>query len=410
LRAPGQPLDPATRAVMEPRLGHDFSKVRVYADEKAAESAQAVNAIAYTVGQKVVLGGNRYAPETREGRRLIAHELTHVVQQKGLAREEGGAIHVGPVDSPQEREAEAIGGHAGSEKTRAQTVPGLTTSSLLLQRETPWQRFRRNVLDEYKIDLTIQAPVDIPGIGEPRIGARRNTDGSWTVIVGNEEHIVGTDEISDILREFGRQGQTGSGSASRGPQIPSLPSITDCRPGEFFDFITLRCRREQPAPAQPEREFQLTMPDFSVPRRGLTVLGMENVTIDHFALDSATLPGGSRTQLDRLVTLLNANPDAEVHIDGHTDSSGTETHNRGLSIQRAEAVKRELIRRRVVNPQRFQTQGKGEGSLINPEERSAEERAQNRRVEVWFVLPPGEVAEKFRLRMPEIAPPRLTGE
>ncbi len=138
LRSPGQPLDPATRAFMEPRFGHefsqvrprtaapqmakaeltigpvndrfereadrvaetvmrapglgasdesspcagfDFSQVRVHADAKAAESARAVNALAYTVGQDVVFGVGQYAPETGPGRRLLVHELAHVVQQ-----------------------------------------------------------------------------------------------------------------------------------------------------------------------------------------------------------------------------------------------------------------------------------------------------------------------------------------
>ncbi len=78
----GQPLHAETRALMESRFGHDFSKVRVHADGKAAESAQAVNALAYTVGSDIVLGTGQYAPETNEGRKLMAHELTHVVQQK----------------------------------------------------------------------------------------------------------------------------------------------------------------------------------------------------------------------------------------------------------------------------------------------------------------------------------------
>jgi len=66
---------------MESRIGHDFSQVRVHADARAAESAGAVNALAYTVGQDIVFGPGRYAPQTSEGRRLLAHELTHVVQQ-----------------------------------------------------------------------------------------------------------------------------------------------------------------------------------------------------------------------------------------------------------------------------------------------------------------------------------------
>jgi hypothetical protein len=82
LRSPGQPLDPATRAFFEPRFGHDFSQVRVYTDARAAESARAVNARAYTLGENVVFGAGRFSSHFGEGRRLLAHELTHVVQNR----------------------------------------------------------------------------------------------------------------------------------------------------------------------------------------------------------------------------------------------------------------------------------------------------------------------------------------
>lgn len=85
IRSPGRPLDRATRVFMEPRFGHDFSQVRIHADAKAAESARAVNALAYTVGQEVVFAAGQYEPGTRTGQRLLAHELTHVVQQNGAA-------------------------------------------------------------------------------------------------------------------------------------------------------------------------------------------------------------------------------------------------------------------------------------------------------------------------------------
>lgn len=81
LRSPGQPLDAATRAFMEPRFGRDFSRVRVHVDAKAAESSRAINALAYTVGQDMVFGAEAYSPQTASGRRLLAHELAHVVQQ-----------------------------------------------------------------------------------------------------------------------------------------------------------------------------------------------------------------------------------------------------------------------------------------------------------------------------------------
>jgi hypothetical protein len=82
LATPGHPLDSVTRAFMEPRFGRDFSNVRVHTDRRAAESAQAVNALAYTVGLKIVLNDCQYVPGTTDGARLLAHELAHVVQQE----------------------------------------------------------------------------------------------------------------------------------------------------------------------------------------------------------------------------------------------------------------------------------------------------------------------------------------
>ncbi len=81
----GEPLSQSDRAFFEPRFGYDFSHVRVHGDVRAAESARAVNALAYTVGQDVVFGPGWYAPGTNEGSHLLAHELTHVVQQSGGA-------------------------------------------------------------------------------------------------------------------------------------------------------------------------------------------------------------------------------------------------------------------------------------------------------------------------------------
>jgi hypothetical protein len=83
LHSQGQPLDATTRAFMEPRFGHDFSNVRVHTDAKAAESAQKVNAHAYSVQHNIVFDTGRFAPETSKGRWLLAHELAHVVQQSG---------------------------------------------------------------------------------------------------------------------------------------------------------------------------------------------------------------------------------------------------------------------------------------------------------------------------------------
>jgi hypothetical protein len=86
LRSPGQPLDAETRAFMEPRFGHDFGAVRIHSDTRAAESARAVDALAYTVNQDIVFGPGQYCTHSTGGRRLLAHELTHTLQQQHALR------------------------------------------------------------------------------------------------------------------------------------------------------------------------------------------------------------------------------------------------------------------------------------------------------------------------------------
>ena len=106
LRSPGRPLDSATRAVMEPRFGHDFSRVRVHADANAGASAGAVNAKAFAVANHIVFNSGEYLPHTVEGLGSLAHELAHVVQQAG----DGAAtvpdqIRIGSSEDRAEREA-----------------------------------------------------------------------------------------------------------------------------------------------------------------------------------------------------------------------------------------------------------------------------------------------------------------
>lgn len=82
LRSPGQPLDSAARAFFEPRFGRSFGHIRVHTDDRAAESAQAIGARAYTLGSHIVFAGGRYQTGTSTGRHLLSHELAHTAQQE----------------------------------------------------------------------------------------------------------------------------------------------------------------------------------------------------------------------------------------------------------------------------------------------------------------------------------------
>jgi Domain of unknown function (DUF4157) len=98
LSSPGRPLDRAARSFFETRFGQDLTSVRIHADASSAKSAEALNARAYTVGEHVVMNAGNYAPQSVMGRRLLAHELTHVLQQRGPGATEAPA-------AAQEREA-----------------------------------------------------------------------------------------------------------------------------------------------------------------------------------------------------------------------------------------------------------------------------------------------------------------
>jgi hypothetical protein len=104
LGRPGRPLEPATRALAESKLGHDFSDVRVHVDRDAAASADAISANAYTSGSDIVFAAGRYAPDTPRGLRLLGHELAHVVQQREARSSSTAARSAGELVADEDRE------------------------------------------------------------------------------------------------------------------------------------------------------------------------------------------------------------------------------------------------------------------------------------------------------------------
>jgi len=129
LHSPGRPLDRETRRVMESRMGFDFSKVRVHTDSKAAESASGMGALAYASGTHVVFGSGRYAPQAAEGKLLLAHELTHVVQQQSL--EASGTLPLSSPGHESEKRADATA-HA---VMNGQTLPDPGRTSPMIARQ-----------------------------------------------------------------------------------------------------------------------------------------------------------------------------------------------------------------------------------------------------------------------------------
>jgi len=138
LGSSGQPLDAATRAFMEPRLGHDFSQVRVHDNTAARDSAREVNALAYTVGRNIVFGPGQYSPTTAAGRKLLTHELVHVAQQGSNSSSPNASLSVGRHDSPDEREAENIANHIHQPASLSVCRPqNISRAPIIQRREAP---------------------------------------------------------------------------------------------------------------------------------------------------------------------------------------------------------------------------------------------------------------------------------
>ncbi|MGH9836397.1 MAG: eCIS core domain-containing protein [Blastocatellia bacterium] len=162
LNSPGQPLDTKTRAFFEPRFGRDFSNVRTHTSAKAVESARAVNALAYTVGRDVVFGAKQYSPGTNEGRHLLAHELTHVVQQAG-SNTQAAAIKYASDSTVAEHNADAI----ADAVVGGQTLGPITMAAQTIQRRAaPYiKKITVHLAPPQTADLEWQgtAPDDAPG-------------------------------------------------------------------------------------------------------------------------------------------------------------------------------------------------------------------------------------------------------
>lgn len=437
LNTPGHPLDSSTRAFMESGFGHDFSAVRVHTGTLAAQSAQSVNARAYTVGNHIVFANGLYNPSGPAGRRLIAHELTHTIQQSGqsgsVAHAQGYRISE-PGDGL-EREADAAAEQvsAGERLGAGNYSRTSGTRNLLLQRDEGDDEKKRDepkkpdkpwipmpVFDEF--DPAIIVP-DVPGVPD--------------FLKGQTAKLSDLKKALDFLR--GSQ-KGGSDSESICKLIPGMEiaqgrqftgqccekfkrdadhcctwrnlSIADnrcCRKDEvLLPRPSNKCFKPQIAPTIPPKTVPPTtkpptptpFPRFELKIPPIRFGTIESMTIDKFKVDSATIPAGHDKELDHLAGLLKIYKDAEIHIEGNTDSTFTEEHNQKLSEKRAAAVKQALVTRGV-STARMTVVGFGKTQLRFPAESNEDEKAANRRVDVWFYTPPSKtMGEELQLNIP----------
>ena len=344
VRSPGEPLDPATRAFMEPRFSHDFSSVRVHSGAAAEQSAREVSAHAYTVGHDIVFGADRFATGTLEGRRLIAHELTHVVQQ------------------------------AGAEGVRMQRQS--STGDLILRLD-----------EDLRVEVLYGTP-DLPVTGSLGIGFRCHEGRCQFVatrdpVGGGRTYTI--DEARELLQGIGRGD---SGTALSGLELGS-PSIglPSCPAGQIP--IDGGCR--------PLGTTTPTQPGLTLQAPTFTYTGIRSHVIDRFAFNGAASPDAAAATLDSIALRLIIDEVPIAWIEGHADERGDQVYNEELSLRRAQVIKDALVARHVP-ADRLIVRGLGASQpLIRGATRPADHE-RNRRVEINWL-------RQYRPRRPSLISP-----
>jgi hypothetical protein len=170
LRSPSKSLDAETRAFMGPHFGHDLSHVRVHTDGNASNSARSISARAYTLGPDIVFGSGQYNPRTSRGQQLIAHELTHVVQQqKSNTQVSTESLSIGSSYSAAEKEAResSIRVLAGESVTPSVSTPagaiqrdGTESGNEEEQRHLQWPGLQQRAFPHVRLNPDSQLHLD----------------------------------------------------------------------------------------------------------------------------------------------------------------------------------------------------------------------------------------------------------
>ncbi len=409
LASSGRPLEPTLRQDMEQRFGHDFSQVRVHSGAASEQSARDVNANAYTVGHNIVFGAGQFAPGTHKGERLLAHELTHVLQQSGNVSPK---IQRQPDDDKKGPSSEI--GKALNKNDLFQKLPKSARDKILEEIDNAPETVTKAVLDKI-IDL---APIDqqykegLKKVGEAIIktitGSKPASTSKCDAISGYHEGTSSTykgmccsssiesemtccpkdkfapknspvcckaDEFVNAEYKCEKQ------SAIDPSSICMPPGKKDafgkcCMPP--LDVINGMCvAPPKPTPTPPAQPFSLKF----------TVGVIDDFNIDESIINSRQQPHFEEVK-KKIHQFMEACPSSMITIVGFADKPGTEEHNMDLGQRRADHVKFLLqldlmkINFGVFPPLIF-ARSEGEN---NPVDTAAGEKfsARNRRVEIEF--------------------------
>ncbi|MGZ8158727.1 MAG: eCIS core domain-containing protein [Methylobacter sp.] len=410
----GRPLDPTVRKDMESRFNHDFSQVRVHLDGAAEQSAREVNAHAYTVGRNIVFGAGQFEPGMREGRRLLAHELTHVLQQ---SENVSSIIQRQPDDDKKEPSSEI--GKELNKNELFQKLPKSARDKILEEIDKAPETITKAVFDKI-IDL---APIDqqykdgLKKVGEAiiKIVTDRKTPSTSICDFGSYHEGKTTDYKGMCCSESIESEMT---CCPKDKFAPNNSPHFCCKADEFVNSDR-KCEKIAAVdpgdicvpPGKKDALGKCCMPPLNVingmcmmppkptppPAQPFSLKFIIGV-IDDFDIDKSVINSRQKPHFDevkkQIHLFMETCPASMITITGFADKPGTEEHNTDLGQRRAEHIKfllqLDLIKINVGGmPPFIIARSEGEN---NPVDTAAGEKfsAKNRRVEIEFnsVCPP----------------------
>lgn len=376
----GKPLPAAINQHMSDAIGFDFSAVRVHTDSNAQQLNQHLHSKAFTYGNDVYFNQNQYQPSKPQGEHLLAHELTHVVQQNG-----------------------------GSQLIQKQDAPG-PPSEIPLNSDVGAFWFRAN--ENGRIEFVYGTP-KMPLVGERGAGFRCE-NGRCSPIISGDAGIGSLGDTYTVDEALGLLGGNDTQSAT--------PPIGVCLPAQrnALGFCCPGSMVANGVNCEPLPDFVPTMPGgggipspdgpSTAPQLGDSLRPGNNVfptsglmTLDNFGFNQDQVPASAQAQISDLalrLSILSLTNTGSVLVTGYTDAVGSEQSNTQLGLRRAEAIRDSLIAAGAPSSA-FIVDSAGESAPI-VETDQAEPR--NRRVEIFYTfanltIPPS-FGDSFRLTAP----------
>ncbi|HKH59487.1 MAG TPA: DUF4157 domain-containing protein [Flavitalea sp.] len=427
LSGSGHGLPEQVRGFYEPRFGYDFGSVKIHTDDVAAKSAQSINALAYTSGNNIVFNSGQYSPGSTIGKKLLGHELTHVVQQGKSGNKVNRLIQrrlivSGGNEALVREYLTLVGSASGLNLNWAFGIPRVTVAGNLAgpvpspQGRTSILRVINHPTQHAELHIGINQPTvsvgAFPGGGSTiqnididdirNLNASLPGQGTGKAFhemmenfnahgIGfanfNPSHAVGLENESNVLEDQGIVGRRLSGALPNTPIAapagqPVGPNITYFRQTQNFThyFLEIIQRRTTGSPTGPGADFEV------VSARRVPKVQVSQRTVDSFVSGSNAVPPAGNVILATTLADLNANPNSTVLLEGFADSVGTAEGNVGVSRNRAATAQAFFIANGI-SANRIAIVGRGETNFVATNANEAG-RLQNRRI-VMTVHRPG---------------------